>query len=143
MKNFFRTRVRTIEDEFFLLGILVAVLAPAAGLLLRLLNLQLHLPPCWFHLLSGYYCPGCGGTRALRALLHGQLLQAVRFHPFVPYAAAVYLYFMITQAVERISHGAYPIGMRYHNGIVWTALALILGSFIVKNVLHYTYGWIL
>ena len=29
--------------------------------------------PCLFHLVTGAYCPGCGGTRALLALLHGRL----------------------------------------------------------------------
>ena len=31
------------------------------------------LPKCLFHEWTGLYCPGCGGTRALYALLHGEL----------------------------------------------------------------------
>ena len=31
------------------------------------------LPKCLFHEWTGLYCPGCGGTRALYALLHGDL----------------------------------------------------------------------
>ena len=30
-------------------------------------------PPCVFHKLTGLYCPGCGNTRALAALLHGDI----------------------------------------------------------------------
>lgn len=30
-------------------------------------------PPCGFHALTGLYCPGCGNTRALAALLHGDI----------------------------------------------------------------------
>lgn len=37
-------------------------------------------PPCPFHLLTGLDCPGCGSTRALRALLHGRFLQAMDFN---------------------------------------------------------------
>ena len=29
--------------------------------------------PCLFHLLTGLYCPGCGGTRAVRAMMAGNL----------------------------------------------------------------------
>lgn len=43
--------------------------------------------PCLFHLLTGFYCPGCGGTRAIRLLLRGQFLKSMQYHPFVPYAA--------------------------------------------------------
>jgi hypothetical protein len=35
-------------------------------------------PVCQFHRLTGLNCPGCGGTRALYALLHGNLAAALR-----------------------------------------------------------------
>jgi len=31
------------------------------------------LPKCWFHEWTGLHCPGCGATRALAALLRGDL----------------------------------------------------------------------
>lgn len=31
------------------------------------------LPKCMFYQWTGLYCPGCGSTRALSALLHGDL----------------------------------------------------------------------
>ena len=34
-------------------------------------------PVCLFHQLTGLNCPGCGGTRALYALLHGDLITAL------------------------------------------------------------------
>ena len=39
------------------------------------------LPPCPFHWLTGLYCPGCGATRALHALLHGNLQKALSMNP--------------------------------------------------------------
>lgn len=147
MKNFFTNRTNrshpTIEDHFFLIGILSAVAAGAASFLFQFFPSALRLPPCLFHIITGYYCPGCGGTRALRALLHGRFLQAAWYHPFVPYAAIVYVYFMTTQFIERAGRGKYPIGMRYHDRIVHIAVALIIGNFILKNILRYFYGPIL
>jgi hypothetical protein len=39
-------------------------------------------PRCPFHALFGILCPGCGATRALAALLHGNLLEALHLNIF-------------------------------------------------------------
>jgi hypothetical protein len=41
------------------------------------------LPPSPIHAATGLHCPGCGGTRALRALAHGDLLAAARQNLFL------------------------------------------------------------
>ena len=38
-------------------------------------------PPCIFRKATGIYCPGCGSTRALRALVGGDFLAALRYNP--------------------------------------------------------------
>jgi len=38
-------------------------------------------PPCMFHELTGFYCIGCGLTRALHALVHGDLRGALAMNP--------------------------------------------------------------
>jgi Protein of unknown function (DUF2752) len=38
--------------------------------------------PCLFHRMTGLYCPGCGLTRALHALVHFDLLRAIRMNAF-------------------------------------------------------------
>lgn len=40
-------------------------------------------PPCLFRTLTGFYCPGCGMTRALHALVHLDLVTALRMNPLV------------------------------------------------------------
>src|SRR5487761_2178794 len=37
-------------------------------------------PPCPFHALTGLLCPGCGATRALAALVHGNLADAMHWN---------------------------------------------------------------
>jgi hypothetical protein len=39
---------------------------------------------CFFKLVYGVPCPGCGMTRALAALAGGDLVSAIAFHPLVP-----------------------------------------------------------
>lgn len=38
-------------------------------------------PPCVFRKATGIYCPGCGSTRALRALAGGDFAVALRCNP--------------------------------------------------------------
>lgn len=39
--------------------------------------------PCLFNVFTGLYCPGCGITRCLHALAHGDVLRAVDFNALV------------------------------------------------------------
>lgn len=41
------------------------------------------LPPCPVHALTGLYCPGCGSTRCLFALLHGDWALALAMNPLL------------------------------------------------------------
>src|SRR5688572_25498566 len=60
-------------------------------------------PACLFRLMTGFVCPGCGSTRGLHALVHGDLLTAFKFNPFMVLALPVLLYVLIrhTNAVMR------------------------------------------
>lgn len=134
-----------IEDYFYKIGILFPLGVVSFVVASRVFSgiLQgIQLPPCLFHHLTGYYCPGCGGTRAVIALLHGRLFLSMYYHPLVPYTAAIYLVFMVTQTVGRIRRQP-QIGMRFHLFYVWIALAILFVNCIVKNVLHFTNGFVL
>jgi hypothetical protein len=37
-------------------------------------------PACYFHLITGLYCPGCGALRATHQLLHGHFVAAARLN---------------------------------------------------------------
>src|SRR5690606_16747481 len=39
--------------------------------------------PCPFRTLTGWWCPGCGLTRATHHLLRGDVMQALRYNLFV------------------------------------------------------------
>ena len=39
--------------------------------------------PCPFRALTGWWCPGCGVTRAIHHLFRGEIVQALRFNLFV------------------------------------------------------------
>lgn len=46
------------------------------------------LPACPFHAVTGWWCPGCGLTRATHHLLRGDVGAALAHHAFVPLVLA-------------------------------------------------------
>lgn len=46
-------------------------------------------PPCSFFAVTGYYCIGCGLTRALHALVHGDVLTALSMNPLAMVMLAI------------------------------------------------------
>ena len=72
------------------MGLGVAVLGVAYSLLDPM---EVWMPKCPFHWLTGWECPACGLQRALHSLLRGEILAAWSYNPFlilsVPYFLAV------------------------------------------------------
>lgn len=130
----FETDERT-EKGFYAAGWCVAAAVLLVWGIERLTGIDFFafLPPCMLHALTGYYCPGCGGTRAVIAFLHGELLRSFWYHPFVPYTGILGIWFMISQTIERLSRGRIRIGLRYREIYIWIALGLIGVNFVVKN----------
>lgn len=134
-----------IDELFYKIGKMILLgmilLASMARIFPRFWQ-RFKFPPCIFHLLTGYYCPGCGGTRAIAALLHGKFLLSLYYHPLVLYGAVVYLVFMVTQAIGRVSRRP-EIGMKFHLLYVWIALAILFLNCVIKNILHFSVGFVL
>src|SRR5258706_4453587 len=75
-----------------IISALGAFLAAGAVILYRFNPATVHFyPSCVFHALTGLQCPGCGTTRALHHLLHGDVAGAFRLNAMlfvaVPFGA--------------------------------------------------------
>lgn len=64
---------------------------------------SLFLPPCLFHTLTGFSCPGCGCTRAVIALLQGDILQSICYNPGILYCAVLYAVFILSHTAAHLS----------------------------------------
>lgn len=125
------------ENALFLIGwsmvgILFLVYISCQIFPISLLNTN---APCVLRTFFGIYCPGCGGTRAISALLHGHLWDSFVCHPLVPYTAFVGGWFLISQTIERVSKHKIAIGLHYRDAYLWIALGIMVANFILKNVL--------
>ncbi len=81
--------------------LLLAALLPPAGL---------GITVCLFRAFSGLPCPGCGLTRALIALLHGDPAAAFAYHPYsfvlLPLLGIMSLHTLLpTAAQSRLAEG--------------------------------------
>lgn len=92
------------------------------------------LPECMFHRVTGLYCPGCGGTRAVLAFLRGNFVASFCYHPLVPYTAVLCVYGILYFLFQKIRHKKTPLHHRKFWWL-WGALILLFGNFIFKNAI--------
>ena len=89
--------------------------------------------------LSGLYCPGCGSTRALHALLHGDLVQALAMNPLLVLAAPV-LAAMALNAAGWAPRGSAPLWRALARPKPW--LWLLLGYALARNLPWLPFAWL-
>ena len=88
------------------------------------------LPECLFHRFTGFLCPGCGTTRALYLLLHGQPLGALRENGL----AVLLLPVLIHDLAAMISARWRPLGVRLSGKQIWILLLVIVLFAVARNL---------
>lgn len=139
------TTAKNLEDDLYIAGWITLI---SSALVYSIYwKSGIHLP-CVLNTFFGIYCPGCGGTRALKALLQGKFLLSLWYHPLVLYTAVVGGGFMATQTAQRLqcrlasgrAFGKFfsrPVrAWKFHDWYLYGAVALLLGNWILKNVLR-------
>lgn len=126
----------SIEYFIWLAGILLGALAVIGIVLVHAVPIRISDVgrECWIHRTGGIYCPGCGMTRAIFALIHGRVLLSAWYHPVVLYAAVLYGVFMVRGMVAVCSRGKLPF-MRWRLGYAYAGVAIIIVQFFAKNIL--------
>ncbi len=126
---------RSLESTLYLAGWIGSIALIPVCLFYRYFWIpRIHLP-CVLDAFFGIYCPGCGGTRAAAALLHGHLLLSLWYHPLVLYTAVIWGGFMITQTLERLKV-PHIKAWHFHDWYLYGAMALLFGNCVLKNILR-------
>jgi hypothetical protein len=95
---------------------------------------QMLTPPCPYRTLTGLACPGCGLTRCVHALLHGEFARAFAYNPWIFAGAPAALVFA---ALPRVADQ--PQTLRLRTGIAWTMLAFTLAFWVWRNTDGYPF----
>lgn len=93
---------------------------------------------CIFKKALHLYCPGCGGTKALRNLVAGHIIKSILYNPLVVYL----LYMLVFNYLKNIFlYIKYKECISYLNThFIWGFLIITVGFFIVRNLLLILFG---
>jgi hypothetical protein len=111
---------------------MVAVLAAAAGVGVVLFFFDpattMLYPRCLFHEMTGLWCPGCGTTRALHLLLHGNLAAAFRFNALSMSMVPVAGYLIVRGDASTLKPAW-----------IWLLLVVIVAFGVLRNIPAYPF----
>ena len=113
------------KQELLTLGVLLVLGAAACAVLLLVPPGSPHakwLPKCMFHQMTGLYCPGCGATRALSAMLHGDVKASLHNNALL-FPLLALIVFLIVKPQTSLKR---PFAI--------TIAAVVLGFTILRNI---------
>lgn len=93
---------------------------------------------CMFHALTGLHCPGCGGFRAMYALVHGDIIQAFDYNAFTMTALPFLFYLYLSWGLSVFTGKGLP-KVFLPQWVIWTLFGLIMAFWVLRNVPLYPF----
>ena len=90
--------------------------------------------PCMFHQITGFYCSGCGASRALRSILHFDFYQALRYNAILTLCLPLFAVYFTSLSVSCIRFGKDRVSEKISMKIVWIFIALALIYGVLRNI---------
>jgi len=119
---------------------LLAVLV-LSSLYFRLDPARYPFPRCPVHWLTGLHCPGCGTQRALHALLHGRVAEAISFNLLAALYAPIVGFGIIEEAKSRLT-STRRLTFFYRPWFGWGTLSLALVFTVLRNLPSTIGAWL-
>ncbi|GAB2919364.1 hypothetical protein GCM10027280_03000 [Micromonospora polyrhachis] len=98
------------------------------------------IPTCLLKMTTGLDCPGCGGTRAMWYVLHGDLPAAARHHLLFVFVLPFLLYLYVAWAVQHMSGRRLP-QLPVSNKTIGVVLAVWMVFSVARNVPWAPFTW--
>ncbi|HEX9989121.1 MAG TPA: DUF2752 domain-containing protein [Chloroflexia bacterium] len=97
-----------------------------------------YFPRCPIHSFTGLYCPGCGTTRAMHQLLHGNPGAAMRLNPLALLLLPVLVYSFLSFTLEVFRGKALPRLFRTRKS-TWLLIAAVIAFTVLRNIPAYPF----
>jgi hypothetical protein len=95
---------------------------------------QLPLPSCWFHRITGLYCPGCGATRATHDMLHGDIASALRHNALWTLGLPLALYAAASETLMLLGRRPLWGNPSRRSWLVCTVACVAVAFFLLRNI---------
>lgn len=147
MKEINREKRNHIDCNIILyvLGLGVSAIVILLFVMTRIIHIDIfsYFPECYFYKKTGYFCFGCGSTRAIKELLKGHFIKSIYYNANIVYVTAVFGWFMSSSTLNFVTRGKITC-MKIKPVHAYVILFLSLTQFIVKNTLAYCFHiWVL
>jgi len=126
----------TLDSRTAVVGA-AAVVASSGVAMLRVFDAN-ALWPCAFHFVTGLHCPGCGLTRMLHALVHGDVARAWSMNPLAMIALPLLSMMLVQWWLARPLLPSW-LDRCARDGRVWIVALLAFGA--LRNLPFAPFAW--
>lgn len=118
-----------LSSVIFIVGLIYLIASKIFGFEISFSNMD-----CLFATVTHLYCPGCGGTRAVRALVSFHFIKSLLYNPIVIVGGLVWAYYYIGSIITKIKNNG-KVYASFCEWSLWFVLIVLLGNFIIRNIL--------
>lgn len=108
---------------FILLGVLYLLVVNVLG----------YGIPCFFHLVTGLFCPGCGVTRMLVAMIHLDFKEAFLSNQALFVLQPIIYYFVLKQIYFYLTQGKVTYS-KFERFLICFSIVLLFLCTIYRNI---------
>lgn len=96
-------------------------------------------PACPLLKLTGIACPGCGSTRGMHALLHGDIVTALDYNVLLPFFLFFFGYLFISQFLVALRGRGFTYAI-FSQKVIWGFFAFAMTFTLLRNLPWYPFN---
>ena len=89
--------------------------------------------PCVFHMITGLLCPGCGVSRMIISIFHGDFVSAYYYNRLIFISSPIFIILFIDYVIKTIMNKK-PLYMKIPNIVYYIYLVLLIIFMILRNI---------